>query len=177
VASRLRLASYLVGCVPLLGLVLACNIGASSGGPPEARRLLDELNQELQFSACPAHDETARARLAEEQSSRAEIEVLRMGVDSRAAFRAARAAALAQACSEHGSPAWASRKARADQQREHYLGRVRQAVYKKSLAARARDRAGEAQALRSALGLIDQAAPRLAERLRAEARLLEVKRK
>jgi|GEM_PF-4747267 len=174
VVTSFRRAS---GCVLLLMVLLGCDGGSKGTAPPEAQSFVNKVEGEIQPQACPARGEIEQERLAEEQVSRSEIEALRRGVDSRSAFRAVRSARLAEACTPQTHAQWTSRRELADMRWKSFVDGIKLALYQKDVARRAKSQVGQTAALRSVISLIQEAAPGLAERLKAEVRLLEPKRK
>jgi hypothetical protein len=151
--------------------LLGCN-GADEQLRVRAERTLrGELDSLVISPECP-RNEAEKERFASEQAERARLEVLRFRVDPRAPYRSARAAALAFACTPGSSAEYAPRRQASEKRWEAFVGLGRVLVHHKSLADRSRDKSARVRALSSLAELVGEASPKLAGRLRAEARRL-----
>jgi hypothetical protein len=151
--------------------LIACSGTEEQRRVAQERTLRGELDGLVVPVECP-RNAAEREGFASEQVERARLEVLRFWVDPRAPYRSARAAALALACTPASSAELPARRQSSGKRWEAFVGQGRLLVHHKSLADRSGDKSARACALSSLAELVEEASPKLAGSLRAQARRL-----
>jgi hypothetical protein len=162
-----------------LGSFFLCCASIACGGTQEQRRVAQERTLRAELDGlvlafeCP-RTEPEKSEFADEQAERARLELLRFRVDPRAPYRSARAAAFALTCTPAQSSELSARRQLSTKRWEAFISQGRLLIHRKSLAERSGDKAAHARALFSLAEFVDEASPKLAGHLRAQARRLGV---